>query len=124
MQATKNYQPRTVGLRLTSIKAFLHYVSIEDIVLMAADESARTSKTPLAARMPIDYFKAEQATHLLAAYDGEKLKSRRNRVLLVTFHDTAIRVSELTALTVTDISFAELVCVTLTGKRGKAGAFR
>lgn len=120
MQETKNYQLRTVGLRLTSIKAFLHYVSAEDIVLMAVDESARTLKTPAVARKPIDYLEAEQTTCLLGAFVGETLNSRRNRMLLVMLYDTAARVSELTALTLADISFVEPVCVTLTGKRGKS----
>lgn len=120
MQETKNYQPRTVRLRLTSIKAFLHYVSAEDIVLMAVDESARTVKTPTAARKPVDYLEAEQKACLLAAYGGETLNSRRNRMLLVMLYDTAARVSELTALTLADISFVEPVCATLTGKRGKS----
>ncbi|MGP5027106.1 tyrosine-type recombinase/integrase, partial [Glutamicibacter ardleyensis] len=102
------------------IKAFLHYVSAEDIVLMAVDESARTVKTPAAARKPIDYLDTEQTTHLLAAYSGETLKSRRNQMLLILLYDTAARVSELTALTLADISFAEPVCVRLTGKRSKS----
>lgn len=74
----------------------------------------------MAARKPIDYLEAEQTTHLLAPYGGETLKSRRNRMLLVLLNDTAARVSELTALTLAVISFAEPVCVRLTGKRGKS----
>lgn len=74
----------------------------------------------MAARKPIGYLDTEQTTHLLAAYDGGTLNSRRNRMLLILLYDTAARVSELTALTIADISFVEPVCVTLTGKRSKS----
>jgi len=119
MNTDKGYAPRTVTLRLTSIRAFLAYAGAEDITLMALRQSATTVKLPTVPRTPIEHLDQDQTRALLAAHTGRTAKSRRNRMILILLYDTAARVGELTSLTVGSLQLVEPAHITLTGKRDK-----
>ena len=119
MAEQRHYAPRTIALRLTAIKAFLTYSSHEDITLVALHQAAKALRAPASPRAPIEYFTEPETRAVLAAFTGANPKSRRNRMLLILLYDTAARVSELTDLTLHDLTLTPPGHVTLTGKRNK-----
>ncbi len=119
MTGQRRYAPKTVALRLSAVKAFLACASQEDITLIALSQAAMALKTPAQPRKPIDYLTAPETRAILAAFTGTTTRSRRNRMLLILLYDTAARVSEITGLTLQDLSLTEPGQVTLTGKGNK-----
>jgi site-specific recombinase XerD len=120
MRQSKNYEPATIGLRLSAIKAFLNFASAEDITLVALYQAAKTLKASATPRKPIEYLQENETTALLSAHDGKDLKSRRNRMLLILLYDSGARVGEITTLTVDDLILGKPAHLTLTGKRDKS----
>ena len=119
MVEQRRYAPRTIALRLSTVKAFLAYCSQEDITLVALSQAAKTLKAPVSPRAPIEYLSEAETRAVLGAFTGATAKSRRNRMLLILLYDTAARVSEITGLTLQDLHLAAPGHLTLTGKRSK-----
>jgi integrase/recombinase XerD len=120
MRQTKRYEPATIGLRLSAVRAFLSFASAEEITLVAVYQAAKNLKAPATPRKPIEYLEENETTAVLAAHDGKDLKSRRNRMLLILLYDSGARVGEITALTIDDLALARPAHLTLTGKRDKS----
>ena len=120
MRQTKDYEPATIGLRLSAIKAFLSFAAAEEITLVAVYQAAKTLKAPATPRKPIEYLQENETTAVLAAHNGKDLKSRRNRMLLILLYDSGARVGEITALTVDDLTLSKPAHLILTGKRDKS----
>jgi site-specific recombinase XerD len=119
MADEQHYAPRTIALRLTTVKAFLTYCSAEDVTLVALSQAATALRAPVAARKPIEYLTEAETRAVLAAFAGRTAKARRNRMLLILLYDTAARVGEITSLTLRDLHLGKPGHLVLTGKGGK-----
>jgi integrase/recombinase XerD len=119
MSEQRHYAPRTIALRLSSVRAFLTYCSHEDITLVALSQAADALRAPAIPRKPIEYLTEPETRAVLAAFTGRTMKSRRNRMLLILLYDTAARVGEITNLTLQDLCLNPPGHVRLTGKRDK-----
>lgn len=119
MNQQKGYTPNTIALRLSAVKAFLAYSAAEDITLVALHQSAQSLRGPASPRKPIEYLTEEQTRAVLGAFTGKTAKSRRNRMLLILLYETGARVSEITDLTLADLSLDKPAHLRLTGKRNK-----
>ena len=119
MSEQRHYAPRTIALRLTTVKAFLTYASREDITLVALSQAAGALRAPASPRKPIEHLTEPETRAVLAAFTGRTAKSRRNRMLLILLYDTAARVGEITSLALQDLCLAKPGHVRLTGKGDK-----
>ena len=119
MNQQQHYAPKTIALRLSTIKAFLTYCSGEDITLVALNQAAGALRAPASPRKPIEYLTESETRAVLAAFTGRTAKSRRNRMLLILLYDTAARVGEITSLTLQDLCLNPPGHVRLTGKGDK-----
>jgi site-specific recombinase XerD len=104
---------------LTALKAFLKYAAAEELTLGAVFEDAAAVKPPKIPRRPVEYLPKAATRAILAAFDGQNSKSRRNRAMLVFLYDSAARVSELTGTKAGDLDLGESPSVVLRGKGGK-----
>ena len=120
MNNTKEYAPRTVTLRLTALRSFL-----PPSAPPRTSHSSRPRRQSLAVKppriivSPIDYLTTDHTRALLSAFDTTTVKSRRNNTMLIVLYDTAARVSELTALTCSDIHLRPPSQVRIQGKGNK-----
>jgi site-specific recombinase XerD len=119
MADQRRYAPRTIALRLTSVKAFLAYCSAEDVTLVALSQAAKALRAPTTARKPIEYLTEPETRAVLAAFTGRTARSRRNRMLLILLYETAARVGEITTLTLQNLRLGKPGHVILTGKGSK-----
>lgn len=120
MTLAKGYAPKTVGTRLTGVRAFLRWCADEDVALGALYSGCRSLKPPKVPKKAIDYLRDDELAAVLAANKGESEKSRRNRMMLVLLYETAARVSELVDMALEDIKLSKPAHVVLRGKGGKA----
>ena len=119
MSEQRHYTPRTIALRLSSVRTFLTYCSHDDITLVALAQAANALRAPAIPRKPIEHLTEPETRAVLAAFTGRTAKSRRNRMLLIPLYDTAARVGEITTLTLGDLCLDPPGHVRLTGKRDK-----
>jgi integrase/recombinase XerD len=116
----QGYSPKTINLKLTTLRSFLKYSSEEDFELRGLYTEACSIKKMKENKKPIQYLQPTATSAILSAYDCKTNKHRRNRMILILLYDTAARVQELS-----DLHFSSLHLdlknpyITLVGKGRK-----
>lgn len=100
-QRGEGMHDRTVARRVSAIRMFFRYVSVE--VTRGPDPAQFLTPPKVPSSLP-DYLSAEQVTALLAAPVGEAPLTLRDRAILHTLYATGARVSEVCGLTLSRIN--------------------
>lgn len=99
----------TISRHLASIKAFYQYLYKEGII---REDISRELKAPKIEKKIPEVLSMEEVVRLLNQPQGDTPKELRDKAMLELLYATGIRVSELTALKMTDVnlSMSYIVC--------------
>ena len=95
---------RTQARILSGIKAFYHYLLMEDVI--EKDPTALLEGPRLASKLP-EVLSVEEIDRLLDCIDLSHPQGRRNRAMLEVLYSCGLRVSELVQLKISGIFRAE-----------------
>jgi integrase/recombinase XerC len=108
--------PRTVNRKISSLKSYFRYLQKEG--LMKGNPTLRVLTPKISKKLPV-FVNEDQMDHLLERIDfGEDYTGFRNRIIIETFYNTGMRLSELVNVKVTDLDFLQQT-VKVLGKRNK-----
>jgi len=94
----RNCKPQTANVRLSSLKAFLDYMRIQDISLNYLMIEAMLIKKRKAPKIKVKGMSQEAVKKIASAIDQTTKSGIRDIALFAVFYDTAIRVGELLSL--------------------------
>ncbi len=100
---------------LSSIRSFYDFLLIEDMVQASPAEFV---EAPKAGRNLPDVLTTEEIDRIIATTDTSTIKGRRDNAMLEVLYSCGLRVSELTALRLSDLFFGEGY-IRVTGKGDK-----
>lgn len=107
---------KTINRKISSLKSFFRYLQKEGII--AVSPVARVLSPKMEKKLPV-FVNEDQMDHLLDRVDfGEDYTGFRNRLMIETFYNTGMRLSELVNLQVADIDLLQQT-VKVLGKRRK-----
>ncbi|WP_310991697.1 site-specific tyrosine recombinase XerD [Aequorivita marina] len=110
-----NVNPRTQSRLISGLKGFFNYLVFEDYRKTNPLELIEAPKT--GRKLP-DTLAVKEIDKLIAAIDLSSQQGERNRAILETLYGCGLRVSELTALRISDLYFDEGF-IKVTGKGDK-----
>lgn len=102
MQEEKKYKPGTVNQKLAAIKSYLKYVSDGDISIIQVYLAVKKVPELSVPKIQRPIMEADDLSAYLDAPSHTRF-GNRDRMILILLFDTAIRVSELVAITLGDI---------------------
>ncbi len=107
---------RTTNRKLSALKTYFRYLQKEGIV--AANPLNKVLSPKPDRKLPV-FVKEDQMDHLLDDIEfGDDYSGFRNRMIIETFYNSGIRISELINLKLTDVDMSQLTFKVL-GKRNK-----
>jgi site-specific recombinase XerD len=113
--ANKNLSARSRSRKISALKSFYKYSSVHSDILDLAQD---LTFPRLEKRLP-HYLSEEEVERLLRVVDADRTTHHmRNRVMLYLLYVTGMRISELLALTLSDIH-SENSLLSVVGKGGK-----
>ncbi|MFV5702688.1 site-specific tyrosine recombinase XerD [Flavobacterium sp. XS2P12] len=112
---SKQVNPRSQARIISGLKSFFGYLIFEDFRYSNPLELIETPKT--GRKLP-DTLSVTEIDNLISAIDLTSNEGERNRAMLETLYGCGLRVSELTALKISDLFFEEGF-IKITGKGNK-----
>lgn len=121
MLNVRKYAYKTCNLRITAIHALLEYAANENSTdLMSIYLDAYSVKGLKVTANPVEYFEEHQMKALLAAPNEKTRTGRRNQMMLILYYDTAVRISELLDMKLSQLHLdAHIPYLTILGKGRK-----
>lgn len=119
LEKTRLNSVRTRNSRLTAIRSFMHYVSLEEPSLLATCSQVLAIPVKKFEKPLIGYLTREQINAILNAPNANTWSGRRDRVMLATMYNTGARVSEVIGMRVSDLSAPPEVSLRIHGKGRK-----
>lgn len=111
----KELNPRSQSRIISGLKGFFNYLIFED---MRTTNPLELIEAPKIGRKLPDTLAVEEINALISAIDLSSPQGERNRAILETLYGCGLRVSELTALKISDLFFEEGF-IKVTGKGDK-----
>lgn len=100
---------------ISGIKAFFHYLVMEEVIKVNPTELLEAPK--LKRKLP-DVLSVEEVELLFTGIDHSKPEGQRNRAILETMYSSGLRVSEVTALQITNM-YLDVGFIRVIGKGNK-----
>lgn len=119
LEEQRRCSARTRNARLTAIRSFFHYAAFEEPALSAHIQRVLAIPYKRQARPLVDFLAHGEIEALLAAPDRTTWMGRRDYALLVLAVQTGLRLSELTSLDRTSVTFGTGAHVRCHGKGRK-----
>lgn len=114
-EIAKEVNARSQARILSGLRSFFNYLIFEEY---RNDNPMELIESPKIGRKLPDTLSQEDIDNLIAAIDLSKPEGERNRAMLETLYSCGLRVSELTALKISDLFFEEGF-IKVTGKGDK-----
>lgn len=112
---TQDLNPRSRARLISGLRSFFSYLVFEDL---REDNPMTLIDSPKIGRKLPDSLSLEEIDRLIATIDLSKPQGERNRSIIETLYGCGLRVSELTALKLSDLYFEEGF-IKVTGKGNK-----
>ena len=119
LQTGRGNSARTRNARLAAIHSFMRYASVRDPASLPIAGRVLAIPAKRFDRPVLGYLSREQIAAILAAPDRRTWSGQRDAVMLATTYNTGARVSEITALRVSDLLLDRQTAVHLHGKGRK-----
>jgi len=119
LEEVRGNGPRTRNARLTAIRSFMRYASVQDPTCLAVAHRVRAIASKRFDRPSVEFLSQEEMSAVLDAPDRTTWSGRRDAVLLATLYNTGARVSEITRLRVDDVLLDRESALHLHGKGRK-----
>ena len=112
-------QPSTINVRVTAIRAYMNYAADKDISIQSIALSISKippCKTILKEKETL----SEEALAAILSVPPQTKMGLRNRTILISLYDSAVRISELLSVKLSDMSLdGEYPCILFHGKGNK-----
>jgi integrase/recombinase XerD len=119
LETDRGNRPRTRNARLGAIHSLYRFAALRHPEHAATIARVMAIPTKRYQRNVVSYLDLDEITALLAAPDRSTWLGRRDHALLVTAIKTGLRVSELTAPRISDVTLGRGACVQVIGKGRK-----